>query len=123
MYTKRALEKIISQVMNDLELQGWQPVKAVLFGSYAKGNPHAYSDIDLAVWASKFTGLRFDDRQSLRPLMRPYIDVEIHPFAAGDTVETNPFIEEILKDGKVVYEHGEMVSELATIISRAPVTL
>lgn len=109
MYTRRALEKIINQVIQELEVNGWQPTKAVLFGSYARGNPNNYSDIDLAVWAKKFTGMRFDDRQALIPLMRPYADIEIHPFAIDDTVETNPFIEEVLKYGKVVFDYNESI--------------
>ncbi len=36
-----------------------------LFGSYAKGNPGEYSDIDVAVVSDKFIGDRFEDRENL----------------------------------------------------------
>lgn len=37
------------QKMVDTIVQHYQPYKVILFGSYAYGQPHAHSDIDLCV--------------------------------------------------------------------------
>jgi predicted nucleotidyltransferase len=100
MVTIGTLEATIAGFLSDLQRAGLGPERAVLFGSYAKGNPHEWSDIDLAVWARGFEGIRILDIPKILPILRPYIGLELHPFAAGDTRETKPFIEEIERTGK-----------------------
>ncbi|MGA2298185.1 MAG: nucleotidyltransferase domain-containing protein, partial [FCB group bacterium] len=43
--------------------------RAVLFGSYAKGTNHEYSDIDLAVVSEDFEGISFYDAKKLTKAM------------------------------------------------------
>ena len=79
--------------------------EAFLFGSYAKGNPSEYSDVDLAIVSDDFEGVRLYDRQRvhksiIKDLVGEYIDVEFHPFKTEDFTSDNPFVEEILKTGK-----------------------
>ena len=49
MLTRKALAERIDSFLMSLIGQGLHIERAFLFGSYAKGNPHEYSDIDLAV--------------------------------------------------------------------------
>ena len=41
---------------------------AYLFGSYAKGNNHEWSDIDIAIISDSFDGIRIKDKDKIRKL-------------------------------------------------------
>lgn len=74
-------------------------VRALLFGSYAKGNFKSDSDIDIALVFD-----RLDDRLSTQVkllMLTPKIDtrIEPHPFEESDLNINNPFACEILKYG------------------------
>ena len=73
--------------------------KALLFGSYVKGNYREDSDIDLAIVSSNFTGDRFSDRRMLVPLRRG-IDSRIEPMPF--TPEDFSGIDEIKKTGQAI---------------------
>ena len=87
----------------------------ILFGSYAKGNPHEYSDIDLAVVSKELdpkkprweniklieerANLSFDPDLQLIPFnTKKFHDDESSPIKS--------FIREIKKTGKVIYQNG-----------------
>ena len=53
MLTRKALTNLLTGVFNELVDMGLRPDRMILFGSYAKGNIHAYSDVDLAIWNKK----------------------------------------------------------------------
>jgi uncharacterized protein len=100
MFTRKAVREITTGFITELKAKGFSPTKAILFGSYAKGRPHEHSDIDLAIWDEKFTGclpldieLLHDAKRKFHPLL------EVHTFHTSDTLDTNPFIGEILKNG------------------------
>lgn len=80
------------------------PVKNIyLFGSYAKGNAHDYSDIDIAVVSDKFEGIRFNDKERLaKYIINTSYDLEVHPFKTEDFTEDNPFVKEIIRTGKKI---------------------
>jgi uncharacterized protein len=100
MFTRKAVREITSGFLTELKKKGFNPTKAVLFGSYAKGNPGEYSDIDLAVWDEKFTGCLPVDIEQLHDVKRKFHPLlEVHTFHASDTEENNPFIKEIQKHG------------------------
>lgn len=87
--------------------------KIILFGSFSKGNPHEYSDIDIAVISpeldinkSRYENIReIKDRANL-------LDPDLQLLAYPTTVFENElgverlFIREIKKTGKVVYPNG-----------------
>ena len=56
MFTRRALEILLNQINLELIELDLNPEKVILFGSYANGGIHTYSDVDIAVWSHKFTG-------------------------------------------------------------------
>lgn len=56
MLTKRALSELLSTFQNDLSANGFPPDAKILYGSYAKGTVHKYSDVDVAVWSEAFSG-------------------------------------------------------------------
>jgi uncharacterized protein len=100
MFTRSAIREITVGFIEELKQEGFHPTRAVLFGSYAKGRPHEYSDIDLAVWDERFSGCGPIDIELLHTAKRKFPPLlEIHTFHSGDSVDTNPFIGEILKYG------------------------
>jgi hypothetical protein len=99
MVTRKALKTLIESFIQDLEAAGYQPMRVVLFGSYAKGKPNIHSDIDLAVWDDRFTGCGTVDIAPIASIVSKYPRLELHPFGLDDAPETNPFVGEVLKHG------------------------
>jgi predicted nucleotidyltransferase len=74
--------------------------RAVLFGSYATGKVHEWSDIDLAIVSPDFSGIRFYDRKMLNPFMLKVDSrIELHPFRPEDFNEDDLFAREIIRTG------------------------
>lgn len=83
----------------ELKRMGYRPLRAVVFGSYAKFRQHPYSDIDLAVWDEKFEGESPLDLEPLSRLIRMHSPIELHTFSPEDTAENHPFVKEIISTG------------------------
>lgn len=102
-------ENLIQSLLQKLLAQ-YQPQKVILYGSYAYGNPHPNSDIDLLI--IKDTSERFIDRWTavqhllsdstrrvpIEPLVLTPHEVE-HRLRRGDQ-----FVAEIFRKGKLLYE-------------------
>lgn len=104
MTSRHAIEDIVKRIA-----EGYQPLKVILFGSYAYGEPTPDSDIDLLI--VKDTSERFIDRWvAVRELIAdPARRIPVEPIvvtpdelqrrlAGGDQ-----FFQEIIARGKVVY--------------------
>lgn len=102
-YFKKTLAGIVKS------LKAYEPEKIILYGSYARGTPSKYSDIDLfiikatndkpSVRIGKVLRL-VDWRIPIEPLV--YTPKELRRRQrVGDF-----FIEEVLREGKVIYEKG-----------------
>jgi len=100
--TKAQIEKLKGRIVKD-----YNPEKIILFGSLARGDYHELSDVDMIV--IKKTRKRFLERIGDVLLLN---DTEMHlecfvytPEEFSEMIEEeNPFIEEVLKSGVVVYE-------------------
>ena len=57
---------IIKRFIDELEKNNIPIKEAILFGSYATGNYHDWSDINLALVSDAFEGERFRDRNKIR---------------------------------------------------------
>jgi len=106
-YTKRnreALEAQLTDISRRLAKMGVQ--KAILFGSLARGEVTPFSDLDLIIVQD--TDARFLDR--LEPFyagldLRVDADILVYtPQELADLQTWNPFIQRVLREGKVVYE-------------------
>jgi len=93
--------KIVSAIKKSHDTE-----KIVLFGSYAKGTQTNASDIDLAVIQN--TNLPYHERlKAFRLNLRNTIPVDLFVFTPEefDSVKkTNPFVNQIFTQGKVLYE-------------------
>lgn len=103
--SKQRFEEELNRILEGL--RQYQPQKVILFGSFARGDHHALSDIDLLI--IKRTDRPFvarigdvlalcDYSIPLEPLV--YTPEEFERLRE----EGNPLIEQALREGKVIYE-------------------
>ncbi|MBA3018135.1 MAG: nucleotidyltransferase domain-containing protein [Proteobacteria bacterium] len=109
---KIGLEKILAQFITETKKR--IPVqKIILFGSYAKGTPKKWSDIDIAVISPKFADM--DDLERIRLLLdcahrikcEPPVDIETFGYTPEEYENAGyfEFLGVIKKTGKVIYEN------------------
>ena len=101
MLTQNAVIKKVRNYAKEINKSGVNLRKVILFGSYAKGTQHEWSDIDVALVADNFTGVCFLDKK-LFPyigIKEPYIGIEPRTYSTDYFLESDPFIEEIKKTG------------------------
>lgn len=102
---RKEFEKEIEKFIFDL--RAYQPLKVILYGSFARGDYHEGSDIDLVIL--KETSRRFVDRigdvlkfykggLAIEPLV--YTPAEFEKMK----LDENPFIRQVLLEGKTVFE-------------------
>jgi predicted nucleotidyltransferase len=100
------IDSIIRQYISDVKKA--MPIdKIYLYGSYAKGLQHNYSDIDIC-----FFSKAFESRRSLDILTELFYikikydrDVLIEPnaFPVSELYNDNPFVKEILNTGREIF--------------------
>lgn len=98
--TTEELQSITRQIV-----KGYDPDKIILFGSFAEGKPHRWSDYDIFV--IKNTKEPFYDRltNASRTLREyPSRGVDILVYTPQELKEPNYFVETVLNKGKVLYE-------------------
>lgn len=79
--------------------------KIVLFGSFAKGNNHKWSDIDIAVVVKKFD---FDYFEAYRKLGNVSIklDTRIEPIIIDKSKDFSGFLKTIYNEGIIIYSRN-----------------
>jgi predicted nucleotidyltransferase len=89
-------KKFITYLRN----QGIKIESAYLFGSFAKGTEHKWSDIDIAIISSDFSDNRFEESVRLMILSHD-IDNRIEPvsFRPETFIDEDPLAWEIKKTG------------------------
>jgi predicted nucleotidyltransferase len=111
MFTQRDLKILLQELVDDLMKNNISPRKVILFGSYAKGNVHTYSDVDLAVWSDKFSGDPIADFECIHPVIKKYRSVNVKLYPTEATADSyDPFIGIIEKTGIPVYEEKQQTT-------------
>jgi len=97
----KIVQKAIGLLKGSIEIEC-----AYLFGSYARGNPHKYSDIDLAFFSPSVNKMGLDKKMTLLAKIEEELDpeVEIHLYSLKCLKEARAtnFYGYILKTGKRV---------------------
>lgn len=101
---QKAIEDLVRQIV-----EKFHPQKIILFGSYARGNPHPESDVDLLVIMNEVG----KGRQSLK--IRNALDINfgvdlvVHsPEQLRQRIEWgDSFLQDITREGKIVYESAD----------------
>ena len=79
------------------------PESVMLYGSYAKGNAHDESDIDVAVIFNEFEGDWLESSANLWRLTED-ISFYIEPVLLDRAQDKSGFVKNILKTGRVIYQ-------------------
>jgi predicted nucleotidyltransferase len=85
------------------EIKNFFPIeKIILFGSFAKGTNHTWSDIDIAVVVKSF---EFDFFEAYRQLgnVSLKLDTRIEPIIIDKTKDFSGFLKTISKEGIIIY--------------------
>lgn len=94
------IKKIIHKYIDELKKNNISIRQAILFGSYAKGYPNKWSDIDIALVSEAFEGLRIKDRGKIRKItLSISSDLSPLPFRPEDFTPENPFVSDIIENG------------------------
>lgn len=95
MFTRNDIIKQLQLIKQALQEKDVVVEGLWLFGSYAKGTPHAYSDIDIAIISSTFKENPFENIQYIQNIPR-LPQMEFHFYRPCD-IEEDPFLLEIKK--------------------------
>ena len=100
------LEQKIQWLVDDL--RGYQPEQIILFGSAARGDADAASDLDVVLikrTSAPFVQRGLEAVRYVRPALAP-VDVLVYTPEEFQQMVTDesPFIERVLKEGRVLYE-------------------
>ncbi|MBF0236006.1 MAG: nucleotidyltransferase domain-containing protein [Desulfamplus sp.] len=92
---KELLRKYIAQVKQIKQVD-----RAYIYGSYAKGRAHEWSDIDIAIVSPDFSKDLFEERVFLMKLALKFDDrIEPSPFRPENFNLDNPLVNEITTSG------------------------
>lgn len=97
---RKLLEKFRRRLKQTIRIQ-----KMILFGSYARGAPRDYSDIDVAVFSPDFKRGQEEDFLILSRIARDISPlIEAFPYHSSELkkVRRGEFLTEIIKTGKVI---------------------
>ena len=94
------IHRLLKKYIEELEKNRIHISQAVLFGSYAAGGSHEWSDIDIALVSDVFEGVRIRDRNKIRKItLGISTDLSPLPFRPEDFTPEDPFVREILEHG------------------------
>ena len=101
MLTRNAAIETARNYARDIEKHGVFLRAAFLYGSFAKGTQHEWSDIDVALVADDFTGLPEDHYRFpyMGGIDKNYTLIETKTYPTDYFNQGDPFIEEIIHTG------------------------
>ncbi|QAT61969.1 nucleotidyltransferase domain-containing protein [Acidilutibacter cellobiosedens] len=98
---RNVVEDYLKDLSDDIRID-----KAIIFGSYAKGNYNIDSDIDLAIFSDSFKDMdRVESIKYLLKRARKFRGVDLQPisFTTRDYEEKLGIVEEVINTGIEVF--------------------
>ncbi len=96
---KDRLNKVINSFLEEIQ-KNYRIDDAYLYGSFAKGTSHRWSDIDIAIVSPDFSDDLFEERLLLMRLASTIDDrIEPRPFKKKLFDRNDPLVDEIQKNG------------------------
>jgi len=93
------LKQIIKRFLEEIQKK-YKIDSAYLYGSYAKGTSNEWSDIDIAIVSSDFSGDHFQDRLIVMRMAYGIDDrIEPKPFKKELFNRNDPLVDEIQRNG------------------------
>ncbi len=102
MVSKETAINIARSFVNECRLNGLNFYKVLLFGSFAKGDIHESSDIDLLVISDQFTDNIFDNIRMFAKANIKFPIIEVHPYPTSYYLSGDDFIKEIENESLVI---------------------
>jgi len=100
MLTQNAAIDVVRNYAHEICNSGVNLRRVILYGSFAKGTQHEWSDIDVALVADEFEGLPTDHNYFSRiGIKKTYVRIEPNTFPTDYFQEGDPFIDEIKNTG------------------------
>ena len=100
MLARQTIIEAVNRMVSSAARHGLPMEKILLYGSYAKGTPHEYSDVDLAVFSSAFVENPHINIEKIQCAERlPQMSLQLYPLA---DFEDDPFVQEIKKHAVVL---------------------
>jgi len=102
---RHEIKKVIALYIKELEKLGIGVSQIILYGSYAKGKPKEYSDIDIAVVSPAFKKLDIFERQEILSKAHHNFGEPLEPIGLTpeQIKEKRGFAREVVDKGIVVY--------------------
>ena len=94
--------KKIAQIYSNRVINEYSPKQIILFGSYANGTPHEYSDIDIAIIFDE-TGDEFLDTWTHLVKLCRGISFDIEPHMIDENRTKSGFLDYIRETGEIIY--------------------
>jgi len=96
----KLINRSIQNFLSVLLKEGLNVNQAYLYGSYAKGKEHKWSDIDIAVISPDFSDTRLNERIKLMKIASEIDDrIEPVPYLPENFVDEDPLVWQIKKEG------------------------
>lgn len=96
-YSINDIKRILKEILSSTDVE-----KAILFGSYAKNSPTAFSDIDILIDSNgKIKGLKFF---AIIDMIKEKFDKDVDVIERSEINSGSRIEDEIKKTGVVVYE-------------------
>ena len=103
--TQQSAIALAKRFIAEVQAKGLHVRHAILFGSYARNEQHEWSDIDLALSADEFEGIRFFDNRLIQDIKtkKGYCDIETHTYSTADfNGGEDDFLEQEIKPKGIV---------------------
>jgi len=99
----KAMVRQVAQSYATEVRKNFSPKKVILFGSHVNGQPHEYSDIDIAVVFDDFQGNWYETAIQLGRL-REGISIDIEPHILDESCDRSGFLAHVVKTGEIIYQ-------------------
>ncbi len=102
MLNKSTAIEHVKKFIKEIEKNGIELSRVILFGSSVRDEMHEYSDIDLLLVSDKFSDNVFENIRLYSKINIKYPDIDTHPFSTNYFDKSDPFIDEVKATGLII---------------------
>jgi len=93
------VKKYVDEIRRKFDIK-----KVILYGSYSRGDQKEWSDIDVAVFLNEKKKDILSNEHDLYKIRRDF-DSRIEPIILDEENDESGFVQEILKNGIIIYQN------------------